>query len=246
MDGGFREEAAMACGCCSGRGNGSWVALGTAVGVAVLMPLLVLGGKDEGRAPSGGEMRVAQSGSGPGELVEGALAAGEGERDAADVLVHRMRLIDGTPKDLADFRGKAVLLVNTASRCGLTRQYAALEDLYKEHQEAGLVVLGFPANDFMGQEPGTNEQIAEFCSTEFGVSFPMFEKIAVTGADRHPLFDQLARLPEPLGGEPAWNFTKYLVDRSGRVVARFEPKVAPDDPQVIEAIERLLAAPAGG
>ncbi|GJM19059.1 MAG: glutathione peroxidase [Phycisphaeraceae bacterium] len=159
----------------------------------------------------------------------------------ADVLRYEMNRIDGTLENLDDYRGSVVLIVNTASECGLTPQYEALETIYKERKDRGFVVLGFPANEFMGQEPGSNEEIAAFCTERFDVSFPMFEKIVVKGEGTHPLYKQLAELPEPLGGEPKWNFTKFLVDRRGKVVARFEPRVKPDDERVIEAIERLLS-----
>lgn len=159
------------------------------------------------------------------------------------VLDHAMRTIAGEPARLDAYKGKVLLMVNVASKCGLTPQYEALEALYREHKDAGFVVLGFPANNFGGQEPGTNEQIAAFCSDRYDVSFPMFEKISVLGEDRHPLYAQLAALPEPLGGDPKWNFTKFLVNRSGEVVARFEPRTAPNDPAMLEALAKLLAEP---
>jgi glutathione peroxidase len=158
------------------------------------------------------------------------------------VLKHEMRRIDGTPQQLDAYKGKVVLIVNTASRCGLTPQYEALESLFRSYKDRGFVVLGFPANDFMGQEPGTNEEIARFCSERYSVSFPMFEKVGVKGEKAHPLFRQLASLPEPAGGEPSWNFTKYLVDREGRAVMRFEPRLRPNDEKVIAKIEELLGA----
>ncbi len=162
------------------------------------------------------------------------LATGPG------ILAHQMNLIDGQPNNLCDYKGKVVLIVNVASKCGLTPQYDALESLYKSKKDAGLVVLGFPANDFGSQEPGTNKEIAEFCTATYHVSFPMFEKIAVTGAGAHPLYKQLSALPAPLGGEPKWNFNKFLVDKNGNVIARFEPKVKPDDPALIAKIDELL------
>ena len=172
----------------------------------------------------------------PAEAVSVPVAEGD------YVLGYTMKRIDGTPESLETYRGKVLLMVNVASRCGLTPQYEALEKLHDEKAEAGLVVMGFPANDFLGQEPGTNEEIAEFCSTKFGVSFPMFEKIRVKGKEAHPLFKQLAREMEEQGGEPSWNFTKYLVDRSGRVVARFGPRTRPDSEEVVAKIDELLAA----
>jgi len=160
----------------------------------------------------------------------------------ANVLKQKFELIDGTKSSLGAYEGKVVLVVNTASRCGLTPQYEALEKLYRAHKVDGLVVLGFPANNFMGQEPGTNEEIAQFCSERYEVSFPMAAKVSVKGEDAHPLYKQLVALPEPLGGEPTWNFTKFVIDRNGDVVARFEPRVKPDDPKVVAALEELLGS----
>jgi glutathione peroxidase len=175
--------------------------------------------------------------------------------------------IDGQPTSLAAYRGKVLLVVNVASKCGLTAQYDALEKLYSRFKPSGLVVLGFPANDFAEQEPGSNQEIAAFCTTSFGVDFPMFSKINVTGAETHPLYKGLieaqpkasgatrAGMREKLAGylakndkgapnpEPGvlWNFEKFLIDREGNVVGRFSPEVVPDDPMVISAIEAALA-----
>ncbi|MCA9306902.1 MAG: glutathione peroxidase [Phycisphaerales bacterium] len=151
-----------------------------------------------------------------------------------------MNRLDGTPEALSDYKGEVVLIVNTASKCGLTPQYKGLEALYESKKDKGLVILGFPANQFMGQEPGTNEEIAAFCSENYGVSFPMFEKIVVKGEGTHPLYEQLAALPDGMGGEPEWNFQKFLVDRSGRVVARFSPRTTPDDAELVAAIDKAL------
>ena len=156
------------------------------------------------------------------------------------VLDHTLNRIDGTAESLEKYRGEVVLMVNVASKCGLTPQYAKLEELYESRKARGFVVLGFPANDFMGQEPGTNEEIAAFCTSKFGVSFPMFEKISVKGEGRHPLYEELARQ----GGEPSWNFTKYLVDRRGHVVARFDPRTAPDDEELLSRLDDLISQPA--
>jgi len=160
----------------------------------------------------------------------------EASKDAAYVLGHTMNLIDGTEKKLSDYEGKVVLMVNVASQCGLTPQYEALEKLYREHKDEGLVVLGFPANNFGNQEPGSNAEIYEFCTGRYDVTFPMFEKISVKGEDRHPLYSQLAKQPEPIGQEPEWNFAKFLVGRDGRVVARFASRTKPTDEKLLEAV----------
>jgi glutathione peroxidase len=172
----------------------------------------------------------------------GPAASGEPPRSPLDFTLDR---IDGTPEPLSTYRGQVLLLVNVASRCGLTPQYEGLEALYGRYRDRGFAVLGFPANDFAGQEPGTDEEIAEFCRSNYGVRFPMFSKISVAGADPHPLYRMLTGLPEPLGGPIEWNFQKFLVDREGRVVARFAPRVAPEDPSLVEEIERLLAVARG-
>ena len=149
-----------------------------------------------------------------------------------------MTRIDGTPEPLSAYEGKVVLVVNTASKCGLTPQYEGLERLYETKSGDGFVVLGFPANNFMGQEPGTNTEIAQFCSANYGVTFPMFEKISVKGADQHELFRMLSEETE----EPSWNFTKYLVDQDGRVVRRFGPRTKPEDAELVAEVDRLLGA----
>lgn len=154
-----------------------------------------------------------------------------------------MNRIDGTPQKLREYRGDVIVIVNVASRCGFTRQYEDLQKLYEQRSADGLTILGFPANNFGNQEPGSNEQIAEFCSTEFGVTFPMFEKISVKGEDKHPLYKMLTDLPEPLGGEIGWNFTKFILGRDGQVRARFGPRDRPDSERFIAEIDRLLAEP---
>jgi glutathione peroxidase len=161
---------------------------------------------------------------------------------ARSVLDFTMKSIDGQDTPLRQFQGKVLLLVNTASKCGFTPQFKALEEIYKRYKDQGLVILGFPANNFLGQEPGTDEQIKEFCLINYGVSFPMFSKISVRGKDTHPLYKFLVEKETDPGfaGKIPWNFTKFLVDRKGDVVARFEPKRVPDDPLVIAAIEKAL------
>jgi len=161
---------------------------------------------------------------------------------ARSVLDFTMQSIDGQETPLRQFQGKVLLLVNTASKCGFTPQYKALEEIYKRYKDQGLVILGFPANNFLWQEPGTDQEIKQFCLINYGVSFPMFAKISVAGKDLHPLFKFLvAKETNPqFAGKISWNFTKFLVDRKGEVVARFAPRTVPDDPLVIAAIEKAL------
>lgn len=175
--------------------------------------------------------------------------------------------LDGKPSSLQQFSGKVLLIVNVASKCGFTPQYTGLEALYQRLKDRGFVVLGFPANDFGAQEPGTNQEIAAFCSTEYPVTFPLFSKISITGSGKHPLYAELIKsqptrvsngddlrshlaefaaqngLPGPNElPELLWNFEKFLVDRHGNVVGRFASDTAPDDPRLVEAIERALAS----
>ena len=149
--------------------------------------------------------------------------------------------LDGKPLPLETFKGKVVLVVNVASKCGLTPQYAALENLYQQFQGQGFSVLGVPCNQFAGQEPGTEQQIQEFCSLNYGVSFPLSSKLEVNGPDRHQLYRLLAGEGAEFEGEITWNFEKFLVGKDGRVLARFSPRTAPDDATVIQAIEKSLA-----
>jgi glutathione peroxidase len=147
--------------------------------------------------------------------------------------------LSGEPSSLEPYRGKALLLVNVASKCGLTPQYEGLERLQKTYGDKGFSVLGFPCNQFLGQEPGSAEEIQEFCSATYGVTFPLFEKIDVNGAQRHAIYEQLTSVPDAEGeaGDVKWNFEKFLVSPAGEVVARFRPQVAPESPEVVEAIE---------
>jgi len=140
----------------------------------------------------------------------------------------------------SEYRGKVLLVVNTASKCGFTPQYEALEAMHAKYSERGFAVLGFPSNDFMGQEPGSEKQIQEFCTLTYGVKFPMFEKVHVKGRDATPLYRELAK---ETGVAPGWNFHKYLIDREGRVVANFPSKTTPDDPALKARLEELLKAP---
>ena len=176
-----------------------------------------------------------------GVVLFGFMSAVASAQTGPYVLDYSMNSIEGGELDLAQYKGKVVLMVNVASRCGLTPQYGQLEAVYRKYKDDGLVILGFPANNFGAQEPGTNAQIQEFCSENYDVSFPMFEKISVAGDDKHPLYKELAEQPEPLGGDPTWNFTKFIVDRDGNLAARFEPRTKPDAPEVIKQIETLLS-----
>jgi glutathione peroxidase len=153
-----------------------------------------------------------------------------------------LRGIDGQPLDPAFVDGKALLVVNVASKCGLTPQYEGLERLQARFGETGFTVLGVPCNQFGGQEPGTPEEIQQFCSATYGASFPLTEKLDVNGRRRHPLYERLTAVPDADGraGEVDWNFEKFLISAAGEIVARFRPMVAPEDPQVTEAIERVL------
>jgi glutathione peroxidase len=150
--------------------------------------------------------------------------------------------IDGKDTSLKPYQGKVMLVVNVASKCGYTPQYAALEALYQKYKDQGLVVLGFPCNQFAHQEPGTDAEIKQFCSSKYNVTFPMFDKIEVNGANRHPLYVMLAGQESPFPGNIGWNFTKFLVGRDGKILKRFNSPVKPDSPEVMQAIETALAA----
>lgn len=172
-----------------------------------------------------------------------------------------LKTIDGKPTSLKDFAGNVLLVVNVASKCGLTPQYEALEKIYEAKKDNGFAVLGFPANNFGAQEPGSNEEIAEFCSLTYSVKFPMFEKISVVGDDQHPLYKELTTAAPRAAGEPdafrdrlkgfgmtpnqdpdiLWNFEKFVIGKDGNVVARFAPTVTPDDPALVAAIDAALA-----
>ena len=171
------------------------------------------------------------------------------------------KTIDGKPSSLKDFAGNVLLVVNVASKCGLTPQYEALEKIYEDKKDKGFAVLGFPANNFGAQEPGSNAEIAEFCSLTYSVKFPMFEKISVVGDDQHPLYKELTGAAPRAQGDPdafrdrlkgfgmtpnqdpdvLWNFEKFLVGKNGEVVARFAPTMTPDDPAIVAAIDAELA-----
>jgi glutathione peroxidase len=160
---------------------------------------------------------------------------------ASGIYGFTLNSIDGKPAPLADYKGKVVLIVNVASQCGYTPQYSALEAIYERYRDQGFVILGFPANNFGAQEPGTNEEIKTFCSRKYSVTFPMYSKISVKGDDQAPLYGYLTKQTGPgLSGDIKWNFTKFLVDRNGNVVQRFEPAVTPDSKEVTAAIEKQL------
>ena len=158
--------------------------------------------------------------------------------------VHEFTLdaLNGTPTPLVSFKGKVMLVVNVASQCGYTYQYEALQALYMQYKDRGFVVAGFPANNFGGQEPGSNEEIGAFCKSKYGVTFPMFSKISVKGSDKAPLYQFLTdpKANPKTGGEIQWNFTKFLVDANGKVIASFEPAVEPNSKDVVSAIVTAL------
>jgi len=158
---------------------------------------------------------------------------------ATNVHGHEVKLLDGTPTKLDAYKGKALLVVNTASECGYTPQYADLQTVYAKYKEQGLEVLAFPSNDYGKQEPGDAEEIRKFLDSEYGVEFPVFEKSIVKGPDKIPLYKSLTEAAGD-GGEVKWNFTKFLVDPDGNVIKRFEPAVAPNDPELLAAIEQVL------
>lgn len=149
--------------------------------------------------------------------------------------------IDGKPVNLSQYKGKALLIVNTASFCGNTPQYTELEAMYEQYHDKGFEILAFPANNFGQQEPGTNAEIKGFCLTKYSISFPLFSKISVKGSDKHPLYQYLTE-KSPFPGEVEWNFQKYLVDRSGNIVARFPHRMKPSSPEIVQEVKRVLAA----
>jgi glutathione peroxidase len=170
-----------------------------------------------------------------------AVAVMAGEKSVYDFTLNT---IDGQPAPLAAYKGKVVLLVNVASRCGYTPQYTALESTYEKYKDRGFVIVGIPANNFGGQEPGTNAVIKTFCTSKYNVTFPMMSKVSVKGEDTTPLYQFLTdKTANPqTGGEIKWNFTKFLVGPDGRVITRFEPAVTPDSPEVTSAIEKALSS----
>ncbi len=174
-------------------------------------------------------------------LLVGLVAIAAEEKKS--VLDFKVKDIDGKEVDLAKYKGEVLMIVNTASKCGLTPQYEGLEDAYEKYKDKGFKVLAFPANEFGGQEPGSNADIKTFCTTKYNVTFPVFSKVVVKGDGITPLFQYLTEKDTnpKFAGPIQWNFNKFLVNRKGEVIARFEPKVKPDDPKVVEAIEKALA-----
>ena len=154
----------------------------------------------------------------------------------------KLKDIEGKETTLGDYRGKVLLIVNVASRCGYTKQYTGLEAIYQNYRTKGFVVLGFPCNQFGGQEPGSNEEIKQFCSSKYNVTFPLFDKIEVNGDKRHPLYVALAGKNSPFPGDIKWNFGKFLIGKDGKILKRFGSSATPESPEVMEAIKAALAA----
>ena len=176
-------------------------------------------------------------------LLAAALLPAIVTAQAADTLLDvPLKDIDGKSTTLKAYQGKVLLVVNVASKCGFTPQYAGLEALYAKYKDRGLVVLGFPCNQFGGQEPGTNEEIKQFCTSKYGVTFPLFDKLDVNGPKRAPLYALLVGKDSPVAGDIRWNFTKFLIGRDGKILERFESRTKPDAPELVEAVTAALAA----
>jgi glutathione peroxidase len=197
------------------------------------------------RPLSQGEMRMRTIGSALACCLIASLAFADekGDNKVPPVLNFKMKTLAGTEVDLSQYQGKPILIVNVASKCGYTPQYKGLQALHDKYAKEGLVVLGVPSNDFLQQEPGTSEEIAEFCQKNYGVKFDMLEKVVVKGPDKVPLYKYLtSKETDPkFGGEIKWNFTKFLIGRDGAIVARFEPGVKPESEKVTKAIEAELS-----
>jgi len=178
-------------------------------------------------------------------LFAGCAGDADSPPPSGDPLQIPFTLMDGDEVRLADFFGQVILVVNVASKCGFTSQYEGLETLYRRYRDDGLVVLGFPANDFLGQEPGSNEEIQSFCRTEYGVTFPLARKISVKGEDMHPLYRHLCSGlgKQELAGEISWNFNKFLIGRNGTLLARFGSRTAPEDEELVSALSKALSSP---
>lgn len=190
-------------------------------------------------APAGDEARPqAASPASPASSAAAATTTTLPGKPMPTVYDFTLDTIDGSPRSLSDFKGKVLLLVNTASECGYTPQYEGLQKLQATYEKRGFTVIGFPSNDFGGQEPGSNKDIKAFCSTKFGVTFPLFSKITVKGPNKHPLYAMLVQTPPE--GEVSWNFNKFLVGKDGKVIARYDSKVTPESPELVQAIEKAL------
>lgn len=173
-------------------------------------------------------------------MLAGTAAWAEG--DGAEVLKYTVKDVDGKDVDLSKYKGKVVMIVNVASKCGLTPQYNDLVQIHQEYKDKGFEIIGFPANDFMRQEPGTNAEIKEFCTSKYNVGFPIMSKISVKDPEKADIYKDLTGEKNgPYAGEIKWNFTKFLVGKDGKVIARFEPKTKPNEPEVKAAIEKALA-----
>lgn len=232
---GSRWAAAPAVVCLLGMlALGAWAGAGPAAGTDVT-PAAAFGGSASARFPDPFP---------PTALVSAVGSAATGERGCPALLDFRMEDLRGRRIDLCAFSGKVLLLVNTASFCGFTHQYRGLEALQERYGSAGLVVIGFPSNDFGAQEPGSNAQIQDFCEATYGVRFPMLGKVNVRGPAKAPIFARLTALPTPQSppGEIAWNFEKFLLDREGRLIARFRSTVEPDSAELLRLVQQALQA----
>jgi len=169
-------------------------------------------------------------------LMSGQIAAVRSE----SIYDIKLKDIDGKDTTLSAYKGKVLLIVNVASKCGFTKQYAGLEATYQKYKARGFAVLGFPCNQFGGQEPGSNEEIKQFCSSKFNVTFPLFDKVEVIGDKRHSLYGALTGKNSPVPGDVKWNFTKFLIAKDGKILKRYESATTPDSPEVIEAIDAAL------
>lgn len=176
-------------------------------------------------------------------IFAAAVFAGNDGEETMDANVHDITVTDmaGNEIELSDYEGKVLLIVNVASECGYTKQYEGLQNIYKKYIDMGFEVLGFPCNDFGGQEPGTNEEIKEFCTTTFGVEFKLFDKIKVLGDEKHPLYERLVNNPNTFNGAVSWNFEKFLIAKDGEIVGRYKSGVTPESDELTSAIEEELA-----
>jgi glutathione peroxidase len=208
------------------------------LGLAAVALAACGGGQDA--APTAGPAAASEPAAAEAPAAQApASPAGQGADPVASLHQLSARTIEGKDQALGEYKGKVALVVNTASECGFTPQYAGLEELWKKYKDKGLVVLGFPSNDFGGQEPGTDKEVQSFCQVRYGVTFPLFSKSVVKGQEASPIF----RFLSSGHGEPKWNFHKYLVDKKGEVVKAFPSDVTPSDPALVGAIETALSAP---